>query len=207
MSRVFWCVLLFASSVALRAPIGPLRVRKTRLCATKCGAEVFVSNIARKADADALLNALQCYGVIDKVVLPKNPAQPVYHRGFGFVRFKERVAAEAAIASNTHAVMVCGQPLVIREYIKKDVQSNSPRTLLFDELKSARASQDIGKILSQLDGLNNVKEYNIAINAWGRVRAWQRALELLDEMRSHGITPDIISFTVSVAISACGKSG
>ena len=45
----------------------------------------------------------------------------------------------------------------------------------------------------------------MGITAYGRVRDWRHALSLLDEMRDHGVAPDVISF--SSAISACGKNG
>ena len=43
----------------------------------------------------------------------------------------------------------------------------------------------------------------MAISAWGRARQPQRSLALLDEMRTRGVEPDVISF--NAAISACGK--
>ena len=45
----------------------------------------------------------------------------------------------------------------------------------------------------------------MAITAWGRAREPQRALELLEEMKSRSVEPDVISF--SAAISACGAGG
>ena len=43
----------------------------------------------------------------------------------------------------------------------------------------------------------------MAISAWGRVRDWRRAVELLSEMRERWLTPDVITY--SAAISACEK--
>ena len=45
----------------------------------------------------------------------------------------------------------------------------------------------------------------MAITAWGRAREPQRALALLEEMKSRSVEPDVISF--SAAISACGAGG
>ena len=45
----------------------------------------------------------------------------------------------------------------------------------------------------------------MAITAWSRAREPQRALALLEEMKSRSVEPDVISF--SAAISACGAGG
>ena len=45
----------------------------------------------------------------------------------------------------------------------------------------------------------------MAITAWGRAREPQRALALLEEMKSRSVEPEVISF--SAAISACGAGG
>merc|ERR1711865_370939 len=47
----------------------------------------------------------------------------------------------------------------------------------------------------------NVISFNAAISACEKGGKWERALELLQEMRQSGVQPDVISF--SSAISAC----
>ena len=51
----------------------------------------------------------------------------------------------------------------------------------------------------------DVITYNAAISACEKGWQWERALELLEEMKSSGIEPDVISY--SAAISACEKGG
>lgn len=81
------------------------------------------------------------------------------------------------------------------------------RGALFTELKNGcRRIEETERCLSQMDPPpQNAKEFSLAMNAFGRVRAWQRVLDLLDEMEARGIRPDTVIY--NNAITACGRAG
>ena len=81
----------------------------------------------------------------------------------------------------------------------------TPRQGLLANLRQARRRPEVERVLDALGPLSNVKEFSMAISAWGRARQPQRSLALLDEMRTRGVQPDVISF--NAAISACGAAG
>ena len=76
---------------------------------------------------------------------------------------------------------------------------------LLANLRQARRRPEVERVLDALGPLSNVKEFSMAISAWGRARQPQRALALLEEMRTRGVEPSVYSF--SAAISACGAGG
>ena len=76
---------------------------------------------------------------------------------------------------------------------------------LLTNLRQARRRPEVERALDALGPLSNVKEFSMAISAWGRARQPQRSLSLLDEMRAAGVAPDV--FSVRAAISACEKGG
>ena len=49
----------------------------------------------------------------------------------------------------------------------------------------------------------NAISYSAAISACEKGQQWQRALELLEEMKAAGVAPNVISY--NAAISACEK--
>ena len=83
--------------------------------------------------------------------------------------------------------------------------TNSSRTEFYNTgVKRLRSSSEVERLL-KVYAPRNVKEYSMGISAYGRSGDWRRAMSLLDEMLSAGVTPDVITF--SAAISACDKGG
>ena len=75
------------------------------------GCEVYVGNIARQTDEQALREAFEeRYGEVNGVRLPGSAVGDA-HRGFGFVTFALRSAASAAIASGR--VELAGRKMVV----------------------------------------------------------------------------------------------
>ena len=83
--------------------------------------------------------------------------------------------------------------------------NGTPRQGLLTNLRQARRRPEVERVLDALGPLSNVKEFSMAISACGRARKPQRSLALLEEMRTRGVEPDVISF--NAAISACEKGG
>ena len=59
--------------------------------------------------------------------------------------------------------------------------------------------------LKDLGQLRDVKEYSMAITAWGRRKEWGHALGLLKEMQRRGLQPTVITW--NAVISSCQQSG
>ena len=78
-----------------------------------------------------------------------------------------------------------------------------PRASQFYELRQTRDRMEVERLVQQLQP-QNVKEFSMAISAFGRARDWRRALALLDEMRAAGVAPNVISF--NAAIQACAAA-
>ena len=70
--------------------------------------------------------------------------------------------------------------------------------------RSAKPS-DVAKYIRRLHRPESVKEANIMVSAWGRVRSWQEALQVVSDMPRFGLRPNAVSF--NAAITACGKAG
>ena len=87
--------------------------------------------------------------------------------------------------------------------VGRSLKGTTTRQGLLTNLRQARRRPEVERVLDALGPLSNVKEFSMAISAWGRARQPQRSLALLDEMRTRGVQPDVISF--NAAISACGK--
>ena len=85
------------------------------------------------------------------------------------------------------------------------INSSKPnRGKLLNKLqKGCRTSNDIVQCLKDLGQLRDIKEYNMAITAWGRRKEWEHALGLLEEMQRRGLQPNVITW--NAAISACEK--
>ena len=80
------------------------------------------------------------------------------------------------------------------------------RSALLRRLRNnCRRPADVEECLGQLGALEGVKEYSMAITAWGRQRQWQDALRLLEEMKGRGFAPTLVTY--NAAIAACGKPG
>ena len=73
------------------------------------------------------------------------------------------------------------------------------------QLKQARGSMEVQRLIKEHHRPLKLKEYTMVISAFGRSRDWKRALEILEEMRSSGVQPDVVAY--SAAITACAKSG
>ena len=73
------------------------------------------------------------------------------------------------------------------------------------QLKQARGSMEVQRLIKERPRPLKLKEYTMVISAFGRSRDWKRALEILEEMRSSGVQPDVVAY--SAAITACAKSG
>ena len=78
------------------------------------------------------------------------------------------------------------------------------RSGLVHQLRRSCDSREIESLLEEIQP-RTVKEFSMAISAFGRSKDWQRALGLLDEMRDAGVAPT--EFSWSAAINACGKNG
>ena len=85
----------------------------------------------------------------------------------------------------------------------RSTNNGTGRGALFQKLRSCRAREEVESLIGRLGELSSVKEANTAISAWGRVRDWRRALEVLSEIQEHGLSPNVITY--SATISACGK--
>ena len=83
------------------------------------------------------------------------------------------------------------------------INSSKPnRGKLLNKLqKGCRTSNDIVQCLKDLGQLRDIKEYNMAITAWGRRKEWGHALGLLKEMQRRGLQPDVITWNAAISLS------
>ena len=72
-------------------------------------------------------------------------------------------------------------------------------------LRMMKTRADVERSLDELGTLSNVKEYSMAISAWGRAGEHERAFAVLEEMEARGVSPNAVSF--GAAISACKPRG
>ena len=198
--------LLCVVSAWVRPQKAPRQARAVRAAAS--ANSVFVRNIAWRADAQLLREALERhFGMVSHVYLPRRPDDPTAHRGFAFVTFASPEAAEVALSQQERPPMLLGRPL--RCAPNKDPVSNGTATegrgRMFANLQQAVEAAEVATALEGLglEGLRDAKEFNMAIAAWARARRPARAVALLQQMRAAGVQPAILSF--NLAISACGK--
>ena len=79
------------------------------------------------------------------------------------------------------------------------------RGKLFYELKQTRRSDEVSKLLRAIGTLREVKEWNLAISAFGRTNQSMRALEMLSLMEAHGIKANVVSYSAAMSAREKGK--
>ena len=188
---------------AFLAPLARPWRRSSVVRASPDANRVFVGRIARKADVQLLREQMERFGEVRDTHMPLTDG---VHRGFGFVTFDTATAARAAIDQGT--VDLLGRDAVITPAKSRGKAEKKPggrRQGLLADLRQARQRSDVESALDALGTLDNVKEFSMAISAWGRARQPQRALALLEEMHSRGVEPNDFSF--NAAMTACEKAG
>ena len=87
---------------------------------------------------------------------------------------------------------------MIREHNDK-----KERSILFKKLSHRKYGQErwVKELVEQVLPLRNVVEYGLCISAFAKVGMWQKAQQLLGEMKGKGIEPNVVTYTA--AISAC----
>lgn len=81
------------------------------------------------------------------------------------------------------------------------------RAAAWTAFKQSRDVSGASAHLAQLQPLQNAAEYTSAINVYGRLQAWESALDLLKSMPSapSNVKPNVFSY--SAAITACVRAG
>lgn len=98
---------------------------------------------------------------------------------------------------------VCGHRLFCSRFAATIMKAET-RSRQFYKLRKIRDPKKLEISFRQLQP-RDIKEYDVGISAFGRLREWGQALSLLKEVQTAGMTPTVVSFTA--AISACGKRG
>ena len=170
------------------------------------GRRVFVRGVAFSADTEAFAAEMAQFGDVSDVWLAPDTGRPEYNRGFGGATFVDVVAVSRAMETAAKGELkLMGRRLRVERHYEQDrspLSSQSDRSLLLTQLRSAKRKSHVASLLQKFSP-RDAKEYSMAVSAWGRVRQWKQAVELLSEMKRHGVEPDVITY--NAAISACAK--
>ena len=157
--------------------------------------QVFVRKAADGADAALLRTAMEeSFGRVSDVWLPRSDDDASRHRGYGTVTFDDSASMRTALEAGT--IQLMGKSLLIieskRASANPTANGGGGRGVLLQKLRSSKRREEVESLIGQLGELTSVKEASMAVSAWGRVRDWRRALELLRDMRERGIEPNVI---------------
>ena len=113
----------------------------------------------------------------------------------------DELEALAAIAERGHKELVRRK----KRALGNGGRMQSARSVALTHLCRERNPRAIRTLLRSLGPLRSLKEYTMAIGAFGRAQDGKAAMALLDDMHQRSVAADVVCF--SAAITACGRSG
>lgn len=122
---------------------------------------------------------------------------------------KKNVSVHSTEISPPHSwcAFEWGNSYIIKQYSNGEKKAEDCQKCTTKLLEQATNSTEIFRLVENLKqvGLVNLIVLNAAIAAFEKCSDGNRALQLLNDMSSYNITPDVVTY--SSVISACGKSG